>query len=263
MNKVAKGILIFILSGVFVYCGVRLIGVLREYKQGNDIYAAEREQVFLLRSDPTPVPSAVSLPEQTAEPVPTEYFPDVEVDFSALTAESPDIVGWLWIPDTDINYPLVRGADNDRYLYTTYNGIRNSAGSIFMDYRNAAALTDANTVIYGHNMKNGSMFGKLKQYAEQEFFDEHRVFYIFTPSATYKYTCFSAYVTDTGSRSYSLAFDTSALPDYIDFACASSQVRADLVPAADDRLVMLSTCTSRVQNERFVVHAVLTAVQEN
>lgn len=268
MKKGLRTALIIILAGVFVFSGIKLVSALREYKIAEDIYSAEREAVFHIveYEEPTSAPSVTSTPEAADDPEETEdyeYFPKVNIDFDALLETNPEVIGWIWIPATNVSYPLVRADDNDKYLHRTYNSVYNSSGSIFMDYRNSAQLTDMNSIIYGHNMNNGAMFGKLKRFTEQEYFEENRYVYIFTPELTYKYEIFSAYVTTAGSESYTFPVSEDELQGYIDYAVSSSAIESDTVPAADDTLIMLSTCTSRISYERFVVHAVLIGTDAN
>ena len=101
------------------------------------------------------IPAAVN---ETADIVP------IQVDFDVLSKENQDVIGWLYCPDTSINYPVVQAADNEYYLHRLLDDSKNAAGTLFMDYRNSADLSDWNSVIYGHNMKNGSMFGSLPDY---------------------------------------------------------------------------------------------------
>lgn len=258
MAKRVRIILIILLAAVFLFCLVKLAAILLEYRQAENIYAQERDAVFALAGgeDGGAQPSASAAPDaEEPDTEPEEYFPDVRVDFDALQAEGPDVVGWLWIPDSEISYPLVQGADNDQYLHETYNGVQNSAGSIFLDCRCSPDLRDWNTVIYGHNMKNGSMFGSLDAYADQEYFDAHPELYILTPDRILKYRVFSAYVTEYDSETYNLRAEDRAA--YVQYALNSSAVQGGRDKETAAPLLLLSTCTSRTQTERFVVHAVL------
>ncbi len=258
MAKRLRIILIILLAAVFLFCAVRLISILLEYQQAENIYDQERDAVFILTDEEDgevqAADSAVS-DAQEADTEPEEYFPEVNVDFDALLAEGSDVVGWLWIPDSEISYPLVQGADNDQYLHQTYNGVQNSSGSIFLDYRCSPDLSDWNTVIYGHNMKNGSMFGSLDAYADQDYFDTHPLLYILTPDRILKYRVFSAYVTEYDSETYDLSGEDRAA--YVQYALDSSAVQGGRDQETAAPLLLLSTCTSRTRTERFVVHAVL------
>ena len=106
------------------------------------------------------------------------------VQFSTLQAVNPDIVGWIRIAGTQIDYPIVQAADNDKYLHTGFNGKENVAGSIFLDYESQSDFAGKNTVLYGHNMKNGTMFKDIVKFKNVDYFKEHQYFVIYTPDRT-------------------------------------------------------------------------------
>lgn len=108
------------------------------------------------------------------------YSEPGHTDFNTLLEINQDTIGWLFIPGTRISYPIVQTIDNDKYLHTGFSGEENVAGSIFLDYESKPDLTGRNNIIYGHNMKNGTMFRDLIQYKDKDFFDEHRYFKIYT-----------------------------------------------------------------------------------
>ena len=164
---------------VFCFSGYKLIGIYLDYKTGTDEYRDLQQYTTEITKTPeTPAPTKTEEPQTESEPAepsepepeplsyPTE--PPLAVDFESLKAINPDVKGWLYIEALDISYPVVQGPDNDAYLHTTYEGTSNFAGSIFLDYQNQDDFSDGNTIVYGHNMKNLSMFGKLKQMKEQE-----------------------------------------------------------------------------------------------
>ena len=164
---------------VFCFSGYKLIGIYLDYKTGTDEYRDLQQYTTEITKTPeTPAPTKTEEPQAESEPAepsepepeplsyPTE--PPLAVDFESLKAINPDVKGWLYIKALDISYPVVQGPDNDTYLHPTYEGTSNFAGSIFLDYQNQDDFSDGNTIVYGHNMKNLSMFGKLKQMKEQE-----------------------------------------------------------------------------------------------
>ena len=184
------------------------------------------------------------------------------IDFAALTAINPDVIGWIVIDGTNIDYPIVQGSDNDAYLHKTFSGERNSSGSIFLDCRNAPDFSDRNSIIYGHKMKNGSMFAGLTQYKEQGFYEQHPAFTIYTPDAEYRCEVFAAYVTSGVSEAYTLDFNGDVdFAEYINDAVSRSLVQTGVAPTAKDRIVTLSTCDYTYDNARMVVQARL--VREN
>ena len=164
---------------VFCFSGYKLIGIYLDYKTGTDEYRDLQQYTTEITKTPetpapkkTEEPQAESKPAEPSEPEPEPLSyptePPLAVDFESLKAINPDVKGWLYIEALDISYPVVQGPDNDAYLHTTYEGTSNFAGSIFLDYQNQGDFSDGNTIVYGHNMKNLSMFGKLKQMKEQE-----------------------------------------------------------------------------------------------
>ena len=136
------------------------------------------------------------------------------VDMVALSKLNEDIIGYIYIPGTNVSYPLLRGETNDEYVRHDYNHKYNIAGSVFMDSKNSPDLRDMNTVIYGHNMSNGSMFATLQGYArEEEYYVNRDRVYIFTLDGVYEYKMFSAFHTDMTSDVYLTQFATQF--DYI------------------------------------------------
>ncbi len=120
--------------------------------------------------------------------------------FEKLTAEYPDTVGWLYCEGTPINYPVVQSKDNLRYLRRLPDGRYNAAGSLFADYRCKEVAASGNYIIYGHNMKNGSMFGTLVRYKSQNYYDEHPTLYYLTPERTFRIELIAGFVTSPAGK---------------------------------------------------------------
>lgn len=124
---------------------------------------------------------------------------DLTADWDALKAINPDIVAWIYIPDSPINYPVVQGTDNSKYLHTAFDGSDgwfSSAGTIFIDAKNNAQLLDRNTFFYGHHMRDGSMFAAFDDWTNTTDFNEHRDVYILTPNGNYYAKMFAAVKTN-------------------------------------------------------------------
>ena len=259
MNTKLRTILIVLLSAVLIYSVTRIVMIQIEYQKADDIYEESRTEHFHVSQDeaiPQPVESGET-PEESKE-----YFPEAYADIEDLLSVNPDIVGWIWIPNTNINFPLLRAADNLKYLSRSYNLQWTNSGSIFMDYRNSPDLTSDNTVIYGHNIKNGSMFGSLKEYSDADYLEKHPNIYIFTQNQIFKYKIFAAYKTESTSESYTLDFsDSIGYDDYINYVTTSAGDSMLSAPTDETPLLMLSTCTSVRRTERFVVNASLVAVK--
>ena len=161
---------------------------------------------------------------------------------------NPDFVGWIVVPGTTIDYPVVRGSDNSRYLNTMFSGAPNPAGAIFMDYRCTKGFNAPVCMIYGHNMRDGSMFSPLTRYPKQAFIDDHPEIIILTADGKkLVYRIFEAQRTDAWDSVYTLDFN-------------DAKAAAKLHTAANaERFLILSTCLSGAdRNVRFLVFAALT-----
>lgn len=215
------------------------------YWRAAGINTQAREQFLQKTVDISPIDEEIEAPAPVLPP---------EVDFPALLDESPDAVAWLWIGE--ISYPVVQGTDNERYLRTAYNGEKSIAGSIFMDYRNQADLSDANTIIYGHNMKDGSMFGKLKSYRQKDFADSHQDIYLITAQGAAQYRVFAVYETNASdSLCYQRTFKNEEQhAKAVSYAMTRSEVAMETNRERIQNFLTLSTCTAN-DTERFIVNA--------
>ena len=244
ISRRAKKIWIALLVAVFVFAGIQLTLTLLDYKQGADIYKGATDKYA---SEPI-----IEVATEAAVLV-----SPIEIDFKSLYALNKDIVGWIWINDMKINYPLVRGSDNQYYLTHTYDATYNRLGSIFMDFRNSKEFDDPNTVIYGHNMWTDEMFGVLEKYSELEFYQNHKFIYILQEDMVRKYEVFSAYFTDAYGDSYTIEFlNSKSFNDYLFKMKNQSLIDTGVTVTKDDKIITLSTCKTRGEKtERFVVHA--------
>ena len=162
-----------------------------------------------------------------------------DVDFEKLISQNDDIIGWIFIEGTDISYPLLCGRDNQQYLFQSYEKKYLTAGSIYIDYRCSRDFSDSRTVVYGHNMHNGSMFGKLDKFTRESYMKEHPYVFILLPDGeTLKYEVKKAYKADIEGEVYKLPSAEAKNPD--------------------DRKLYLSTCTEDSSDtHRFVVECEL------
>lgn len=177
-------------------------------------------------------------------------------DFEYLRGINLEIVGWIQIPGTVINYPVVQGGENEFYLTHTYTGEENASGAIFMDAAVTDRFDDKNPILYGHNMKNGAMFSRLNRYARAGFWEEHPFVYITTPDEGQMiFQVFSAYETTPDAPVYYYGFgEDEAYEEYLDRVMGYSIFDADIPVTKEDSIVTLSTCANNTEN-RFVVHA--------
>jgi sortase B len=187
------------------------------------------------------------------EPAATPYVNKALTDAMAL---NKDVVGLITIPGTEISYPVVQAKDNTYYLTHNAAGKHAVAGAIFMDYRCDAQLLRHNIILYGHHMKNDTMFATLVNFKGASFFNTHKVIEYATPTGLTKWEVFSAYVTDTSF--YYIQTDFASDGMYLDFIQKlqkKSLHKTDAVLTAEDDVLTLSTCTYEFENARFVVHA--------
>ncbi len=185
-----------------------------------------------------------------------EDFPEMEVDFKALREKNPDTVGWLYVGSCGISYPILQGEDNDYYMNHTFEGTVNSSGAIIMDYRDDKYLKDWNTFIYGHNMKNGSMFGSLKKLLKDEtLYDSDPYIYVYLPGYIYRYKIFSYYKDKPDSKMYWTADTLQEYRQYIRDALSLSVRDLGVETSEENNMVTLVTCSgSGAGKMRFFVH---------
>ena len=219
------------------------------------------EPVVPTAQEPEVLPAAPETEsEQQEEPVWVDPYADAlaAMDFSALREVNGEVLGWILIPDTPVSYPLMRGEDNQKYLNTTWRGSRSSVGSIFLECQNSGDLSDFNTIIYGHRTANRSMFGSLKDYARQEYWQAHPYIYITDVGGCKTYAVFAAYEVGVKELTYRIGFDGEEdRTQFLDFCTAQSVIDTCVTPSADSRVLTLSTCTGTGHETRWVVQAVL------
>lgn len=205
-------------------------------------------------------------PKVETPPPAEEEKPEIPIDFPGLQSTNPEIYAWIRIPDTEVDYPVVQRPEDDTYyLNHTVEGAEGLPGSIFTESLNKRDFTDPNTVIYGHDMRDGTMFGHLKKYMDSTYMEEHPLIYIYTPEHIYTYQVFAAVTYDNRHilRSFDFTQETQFqefLDSLRDARSMASYVRDDISVSAENRILTLSTCNGNVQ-QRFLVEAVLTDEQ--
>ena len=177
------------------------------------------------------------------------------VALSELQAQNSDTVGWIEIPGTGISYPLMQTGDDSYYLNHTFSKKINSAGSIFVETLNSADFTDLHTIIYGHNMKNGSMFAGLKNYESPSYLVAHPTVYIDLADGTHAYQIFSVYESPSESDSYTIGFaPDEQYETFLQTLKSRSSYDTGVTVTKDDYIITLSTCTKSGEH-RYLVHA--------
>jgi len=256
---------IILFAGMALFSGYKVYTILAEYREGEK--TSEALQKFVVME---PVVSAgeQKKPEQkasapaehgteptdsTAEPTMPEVWYPV-VDFDGLLKTNPDVTGWIYIEDTNINEPIVQGTDNEYYVSHMVDGTSNSAGSIFMDYRNAPDFSDPHTVIYGHNMKNKTMFAHLTKYKDPEFFKTHSTGKIMTPIGSFQFEVIGGYVADLREEAWKVDFETDEeFLIWLQNTMERSEIGGTYVPDGTERIITLSTCDYVFDDARFVL----------
>ncbi len=166
MGKKIRRIIMAALLAVFLGSTAVILYVQRQYRISEELYSqASGQYTVSVQEEP-------DADQQTSAPI--------QVDFDALRAENADVVGWIYCEGTPIDYPVVQCADNDYYLHRSYDGSYSASGAIFTDANNRAGFVDCNTIIYGHHMKNGSMFRDIARFADPAYMDAHQDIRIWT-----------------------------------------------------------------------------------
>lgn len=278
MTKRKRSILNIVLAAVFLFSTFMFLRQQADNTLGRNSYD-NALQMAISESSPLPEPEiiptdAATAPEDVAtEPEPVwipapieEEDPNLQtleaIDLEALREANPDVIGWILIPETQIHYPLLQGEDNEYYLSHTWDGNYNTVGSIFLETNTNPELTDFNTIIYGHNMQNGSMFADLHAFGEAEFLQSHPYVYILSDQGIFRYEIFSAYLAPLDGAAYGLSFNQEQTRiRFLEEVVESSLVRTDITPEITDRFLTLSTCSGAGYSNRWVVHARLKMIQ--
>ena len=253
-------VLLIVFLMILLYSGYRIFDYYSEKHPAESTY---EDVISRFRKEESEQPPT----EPTRDDEPTDgteepalFFPE-RVDTAAIAAEYEDFRGWLYCPDTVIDYPVMQGADNEKYLHHLIDGSYNYNGCLFIDFRCSSDFSDRNTVIYGHNMRSGIMFGTLQQYKKAEYYEEHPVLYLQTAEKKYCLEVVSAYTTRHDSKGYGSFNDDTAYLEYLeeirDYAAFDSPVELDL----SSKIVTLSTCAYDFDNARFLVVCKLTEIK--
>ena len=245
-SDVLLTIALIVAIAVFCYAAFNLYHIYTEYKKGTDEYNQIEEMAVTERDADS---AEVAGPN-------VQLKPPIEVDFDKLKSVNEDVVGWIYVDALpDISYPIVKGKDNQTYLHQTYEKNYNFAGTIFVDYENSGDFSDCNTLVYGHNMKNGSMFGHLKKFREDDkLYKQDKYFWILTPERNYRYEIITAYTTGVNSDTYTLFKGPGEeFEKYLETIKGYSEIQTDDTDLTiKDRIVTLSTFTGN-ESTRFVV----------
>jgi len=236
-DKIRKVILVICVC-IFAYSAIQLGMIFWDYHQ---IEKQSEELVSKYVEEPK-VPEEK---EEKADPLKRV------IDFKGLQEANANVIGWLYIPDTKIDEPIVKGATNDSYLYTDIYKKNNKAGAVFIDQINSRDFSDDNTIIYGHNMKNGSRFHDLRYFVEKDYFNEKPYAYIYLPDGSINvYDIFSSAIIPATDDLYRKGVDYQAfVEEIINVSSMTREVSKEASP-----IIMLSTCLNGT-DDRYVVFA--------
>ena len=254
---------------MFLFSTAMSVRTLSVSRKGAQVY----EAAYALAASPTQAPEETTQPEIPGEtiavlkyraPEPVEEDAGLEeikkINLAALQEVNPDVVGWVLIPGTKVNYPIVQGTDNEHYLKVTWDGKPYAMGSIVLECTNMPDMTQFHTILYGHNMNDGSMFASLRSYSQEKYWKEHPYIYVANSEGCFRYEVFSSYQARVDSSTYALEFDPDWGPEYfIATILEKSKIHTGIVPEPTDRILTLSTCSGGYST-RWVVHARLKMV---
>ena len=250
-----------ILVGVLVFSSVKIISYLKEQKDTERIND-NINQDFISPDDTagdtdTAGDGTDGDSQETQKPVKKDEE-SIKVDFTAMQAKYPDVVGYVYSANTTLQLPIVQSADEggEYYLYRDIDGKDNKNGTVFLDIRCNSDFTSQNNLIYGHNMKTGMMFASLMNYKSQSYYEAHPYFYLYTPNQTYKVNLFAGCIVAHDADVYSLTLSES----YIQECINNSTFRSSYgVPTGN--ILTLSTCDYDFDNARYVVMGELVPVK--
>lgn len=242
----------FIVSGliIIIFATYMLFVEIGEYRKASNIYKNTVKKYVSVSKD-----IDENSNDEASEEKPG-WGKMIDVNISGLQNINEDVIGWIYFENLDINYPILYSGDNNTYLRRSYKGEDIQAGSIFMDGRNAKDFSDVHTIIYGHNMKDLSMFGKLKYYAsDKDYVLDHEYFQVITAEKKYRYKIISCKTVADDSAVFTIYKngDQNFLSFVDNVLQRGSYIEGNYDVKSDDHLITLSTCSG---NDRFIVNAV-------
>ncbi len=244
-ERIVLNSLLCICIAVLAFCLYKIGGIMYGYYQNRQV---QSEVQALFHGDSTREQTSggedASFEESTS-------YEDYTLSLDTLRETNPDVVGWIQVPDTLIDYPVLQTTDNSYYLTKNFYRKYNSAGSIFMDYRNDLSAGRDNLILYGHRMKDTSMFGNITKFLKEDFFREHPSFTFITDGHVYTCEIFAVYQTTTDFEYGRVGFASDE--DYLNFVeeCRRhSKFTTDVTVGPEDTIITLSTCDYALDKEK-------------
>ena len=273
-HNVIRKILVYAVSLLLVAGVVGGVSAFQAYQEQMELEATYTEPLPVMTQEEMEalyeehkVETQAEVIEEVVEEVPEEtedgVYEGCPVDFAGMWEVNKDVYAWITVPGTVIDYPILQHAtDNTYYLNYNIDGSYGYPGCIYTENMNSKDFTDNNTVIYGHNMKNGTMFAGLHKFEDRSFFEENTKVFIYTPEREYEYTIFAAYIYDDRHLLYSFDFANEEvyaayLEDIQSMRSMNALIREDITVTAEDKIITLVTCIGNQPSKRLLVQAVL------
>lgn len=249
-NSIYHRIIIACLVVVMIVSAVDLVGDYMTNKRAEEEY---RRLASLAQQTTEATTEVVTEAVTEAETEPPYISP---INFEELMEVNPDTVGWIRIPGTNIDYPIVQTDNNDTYLHTDFNGAENVLGTVYLDYESQGDMMGKNNIIYGHNMKNGSMFKDIVRYKDQEYFKDHQYFEIYTPERTLKLKAVACYYAKAEPIVRKTRFKTPESYEAFVRAMLEPCTFAEIPEEPVEALYTFVTCSYEVNDARTLLFAV-------
>ncbi|KOS62526.1 class B sortase [Lysinibacillus agricola] len=253
MKKWTSKLLTFVYLAIFLYSGFSLAKYLYTYyetsKSLEEVQTIYESTLATLEEEAVEISTEDTLSTFTIRP-----------QFNDLLTVNKNIVGWISVEGTKLNNPILQTDNNDFYLNRNFKNQESRAGSVFMDYRNDVQDMNQNTILYGHAMKNGTMFGSLKNYLQQDYAEAHPIIYLDTLYEGYDVEVFAAYETTIDFYYIETEFKSNdAFLNFLDEIQARSAIEMNVDIGPEDKILTLSTCKDSVMSDdhRFVVQGKL------
>lgn len=276
LKRILLAVAIVFFLGVFIFSGYKIYKSMTEYSEAEEYYSdfAERFVSPVLpdaglsgsvtydtaassgetgneAGDETS--GASGAPSTNVPPQTEAQSGPLKVDFDSLLEYNGDVVGWLYCPNTVMNYPVAQSDDNSYYLRRSLNHSYLVTGTIFADYRCVAPGEDRNYIIYGHDMRNGTIFGMLEKYESSSYMSAHPCFYYFTPDGDYRVDVYAGFTVDAHDKLYNIGGSNAKYIAHVKELAKSGTVSAEVDITEDDKLIILSTCSDAFENARYVL----------
>lgn len=238
-GKMVAFIMLIIFIVLLVISSIKVISYVKDSKDNEDIFDEIAKDIVIQ-----------DIPEEASE---DEKY---KIDFASLKEKNPDTVGFLKVNGTDVEQVVVKGTNNSYYLYHNFEKQDNSAGWIFADYRNKLDGTDKNIIIYGHNMRNDTMFGTLKNILNKDWQEneDNRYITFITENESSLYEVFSVYQIEAEDYYMKTDFNTGEFKKYVNTMKSRSVYDFDVEVDEDDTILTLSTCGNN-NKYRVILHA--------